>query len=711
MILLRLKLTNFVIFEDVDLDLSNVTLTSIIGKWHGDTSRSNGSGKTAFFKAIPYALWGETHTKAKTDIIRVGADKCVVDLTVDAKGRKIRTYRAVHRDGTSSAKVWVDGKLSGQKIGDVKEVVEKYLGINKEIFDLIYFFRQDAQFGFVNATAGKRKEHLARVLDLKAIQRCLAVASKRHGGAVTTRHKAAGAVEMLLQQLGAMPDREVLVNSWLAYCDDASALQTAAYSKSLYHDDAVLDLRELEQGLEDYDADTAESIQILHRLEVEFNQKVRDEALLSSDLSANEQAKDQANAALLSIPDPPEIGNRKMSDISDEKDEAARNYALAIGDVARLDHIINSNKRLISDSNTLAGTKCPTCSQVVLVDHVETMVKIANISIEKDVNERANAALRMVTSKQDVDRLSSEFESRTAAQRAVTQVASLRATVDRLGITVAEQKRRLESLAIAKSEIQQRRSDLAAKVNIDNAAERRAILGEQVGQFRANMTMPGSIYPHELQQIARAESRIDQLDAITVQVSKVQQDELAANERVDICAALVEAFGKNGLQAILIENLIGVIQKFANDILAQMQTRFEVILRTQKKIQSGDDRETLDIAVFDNGSERMFETYSGGERTLINLALRLALSRVVSTLHGVQMDSLFLDEILAALDETNRAEAIKVVAFLSKSFRQVFVISHTNEIRDVIGGHILVQRFENHSTVSIEDGIDTETKA
>jgi exonuclease SbcC len=294
----------------------------------------------------------------------------------------------------------------------------------------------------------------------------------------------------------------------------------------------------------------------------------------------------------------------------------------------------------------------------------------------------------------------------------VGQVAHHKSTITGLGITIAEQKRRVESLAEAISAIDERREIIATRINTNDTAERRIILGDQIDAFsRQPLQLDNDQMIAAMQMCTRAEAFIDERDQLTAHIAKGEVDLKAADRKVSINEALVDVFGKNGLQAILVENLVGVIQQFANDILAQMQTRFEVALKTQKQTQAGEARETLDIAVYDNGAERMFETYSGGERTLINLALRLALSRIVSGLHGVVMQSLFLDEILAALDEMNRTEAIKVVTFLAKSFQQTFVISHTNEVKDVIGGQIFVERFEDHSTVSIHDGNQTKEPA
>tara|TARA_Y100001972_G_C7619247_1_gene310524 strand:+ start:83 stop:616 length:534 start_codon:yes stop_codon:yes gene_type:complete len=167
---------------------------------------------------------------------------------------------------------------------------------------------------------------------------------------------------------------------------------------------------------------------------------------------------------------------------------------------------------------------------------------------------------------------------------------------------------------------------------------------------------------------------------------------------------LTEAFGKDGIQALIIENALGAIEKFANDMLDHMQTRFVIELKTQKQTKSGEDKESLDILIYDGSGMRPFESYSGGERTLINLAIRLALSKAISALHGVSMQSLFMDEVFGALDEVNREEVVKVLSFLSRSFSQVLVVSHTDQVKDVIDSGIVIRRYDGWSEVTKTDG-------
>ena len=68
------------------------------------------------------------------------------------------------------------------------------------------------------------------------------------------------------------------------------------------------------------------------------------------------------------------------------------------------------------------------------------------------------------------------------------------------------------------------------------------------------------------------------------------------------------------------------------------------------------------------------------------------------------MQSLFMDEVFGALDEVNREEVVKVLSFLSRSFAQVLVVSHTDQVKDVIDSGIVIRRHDNWSDIRKTDG-------
>lgn len=101
-----------------------------------------------------------------------------------------------------------------------------------------------------------------------------------------------------------------------------------------------------------------------------------------------------------------------------------------------------------------------------------------------------------------------------------------------------------------------------------------------------------------------------------------------------------------------------------------------------------------DRVVFDNnfgidvydGEEEKFplETFSGGERDVIALAARIALSRVIGGQGAHPPGFLVLDEVFGSLDRERRNRLLDMLGAITSSgdhFRQIFMISHVDDVR------------------------------
>lgn len=101
-----------------------------------------------------------------------------------------------------------------------------------------------------------------------------------------------------------------------------------------------------------------------------------------------------------------------------------------------------------------------------------------------------------------------------------------------------------------------------------------------------------------------------------------------------------------------------------------------------------------DRVVFDNnfgidiydGDEEKFplDTFSGGERDAIALCARIALSRVIGGQGTTPPGFLVLDEVFGSLDRDRRTRLLEMLGAITshgESFRQVFIISHVDDVR------------------------------
>jgi exonuclease SbcC len=138
----------------------------------------------------------------------------------------------------------------------------------------------------------------------------------------------------------------------------------------------------------------------------------------------------------------------------------------------------------------------------------------------------------------------------------------------------------------------------------------------------------------------------------------------------------------------------------ANRILRELGTPFHVTLQTQREQKTVDHlRETLDVVVSDGMFERPYETFSGGERTRINLALRIALARLLANRRGAESRLLAIDEP-DGLDADGMQRLAELLRGMGDTFSTVLVVSHNAELSSAFDQTIAVRREGERSTIN-----------
>jgi exonuclease SbcC len=165
---------------------------------------------------------------------------------------------------------------------------------------------------------------------------------------------------------------------------------------------------------------------------------------------------------------------------------------------------------------------------------------------------------------------------------------------------------------------------------------------------------------------------------------------------------LAEAFGKKGIQALLIETALPEIEIEANRLLAKMtDNRMHVKIETQKETQKGDVTETLDIKISDELGIRNYEMYSGGEAFRINFAIRIALSRLLAHRAGAPLPTLIIDEGFGTQDASGIEKLKEAINSIQDDFEKILVITHVDELRDAFPARIDVVKTAEGSTFSL----------
>ncbi len=162
------------------------------------------------------------------------------------------------------------------------------------------------------------------------------------------------------------------------------------------------------------------------------------------------------------------------------------------------------------------------------------------------------------------------------------------------------------------------------------------------------------------------------------------------------------AFGKKGIQAMIIEAAIPEIEEEANQLLSRMTDgRMHVRLKSQRETLKGTAIETLDIEVSDELGPRSYDLFSGGEAFRINFAIRIALSKLLARRAGARLQTLIIDEGFGTQDSQGRERLVQAINSVQEDFARILVITHIEELKDAFPVRIDVFKTPEGSQIAI----------
>ncbi len=190
------------------------------------------------------------------------------------------------------------------------------------------------------------------------------------------------------------------------------------------------------------------------------------------------------------------------------------------------------------------------------------------------------------------------------------------------------------------------------------------------------------------------------------EASALERDLKAATDEAGAYGELALAFGKGGVQALLIEAAIPRLEDEANELLGRMTDgRMSLKLQTQRARRTGASEgeavETLDVFIADELGTRPYELFSGGERFRVDFALRIALSKLLAWRAGAPLPTLFIDEGFGTQDAEGRDRILDVVRAIEDRFERILVITHMDDIKEAFPVRIEVTKGASGSTFTI----------
>jgi exonuclease SbcC len=206
-------------------------------------------------------------------------------------------------------------------------------------------------------------------------------------------------------------------------------------------------------------------------------------------------------------------------------------------------------------------------------------------------------------------------------------------------------------------------------------------------------------------ELGGAQQRVDVLKTQRLRKADYEKEREELQKQIARHRTLEQAFGKNGVPALLIEQALPQIEEKANELLdrlsdGSMSIRF--ITQAEFKDKKREDlKETLDIQISDAAGIRNYEMYSGGEAFRVNFAIRLALSEILAQRKGARLQTLVIDEGFGSQDVQGRQRLIEAINLVKNDFAKILVITHLDELKDAFPTRIEVEKTERGSSVRV----------
>ena len=225
---------------------------------------------------------------------------------------------------------------------------------------------------------------------------------------------------------------------------------------------------------------------------------------------------------------------------------------------------------------------------------------------------------------------------------------------------------------------------------------------ERLAEAERDHQMLLKLRQEEAEHLGAAKQKLDRCALLERERAEKTQALRRIAEEKGIYDELALAFGKKGIQALIIDYVCPEIEEEANRLLGRMTDgRLGLKLETQRETKKGEKVETLEIRIWDELGTRNYDLYSGGEAFRINLALRLALSKLLARRAGARLPTLIIDEGFGTQDGSGRERLVDAINSIQEDFDKILVITHIEELKEAFPVRLEVTKTEEGSQVRI----------
>lgn len=682
MLLKRLKLRNIRTYEDWEVVFPMGTIL-----FEGGI----GSGKSTLLLAVEFALFGLGNEKGTT-LLSLGKNEGEVELDFEARGLDVRVHRSLVRSrrgasvnqgvlvpgGVKQEDCWMEhsGSRASYSPKEMKEAVLKVLGYNEPtdpkakslIFRYAVYTPQEEMKDILSQPPDQRLQTIRKALRLE-----------EYKTAKDNAHSLAKMLSMRSRMLGEEAKKLPEIESEIervqgdipkvrgeleAIKDEATDAEVALRGHRLAREELQSRLESL-AGEARKEAELSRSLQDTMRRISTLNQGI---------VSGRERIK-ALRKRLNEAPVPRKPGT--------SAEEAARLLNKEKAELAKCtEELGRANQLLRNYSQLIDRSVCPTCNQPVDPDEFRARLEEARLGMEEMTSSRERIQTR-------VEELEEEKQLALSYENSVRAITEMEDNIYNTESQVARDEDELHR-------IEGQRLDLEGRIRESSkaASDYRDVKAEydsNEGEIRSLESALEELRRRMNRQEADLIHLRDSFESQEAKKSEIQEKESRARALGEYVTWLDEYFAE-ALDRIEI-SILTTANRELNEELGRW---FSFLVEDPSKgVRIDEDFTPL---VTQDAYEQEVTNLSGGERTALALAYRLALNKIVQRRASIDSGLLILDE---PTDGFSKDQIGKIGDLLSElSLQQAIIVSHERELEGAVDHIFRVEKKEGRSAVT-----------
>jgi exonuclease SbcC len=649
-------------------------------------SGKNSYGKSTILEGILFAFFGPKLSKGRNaeSFITYGQEKAEIYLYFLLDEMKYYIYRKWSRSSSVSIKVFKMDKSSQYR--EVKDFnISEFFEITPEQALSTVFVRQGEVEELATKKGADLRDMIINLFRLNIIDDALNVLdneikTKRFNKEQLEKNRVP--IERIDEDINrAFYD----IDQSTSIIETKTKLKNEIEKKLILYpsDDLILQLEKLYKQKEN-------SFDKLTSYKVDFSKKLNKTWLKLENFEKPEIITNLLNKI---TQDKNILINNKVS-LEKKKIATTRGLGKTKGRIEDIQNKINKMKESFKFSSNEAdkeSMKCPTCQSVLTKKHYDEMIEEFNqdliINQEKIITisnllDNYNSNLEKIQS--EVDKLSEQLFQIESLKNDYINIAKYQDES-------AQIETQLDSIIKkVKSQLEDYSPNAIKKLIIEKEK-----LETELTSINRELEEKKEHIKLNKKRIEELQKEIEQMNELEKRIGDLEIDLDHINKAKEYVRRFVTEYM---VVKRLVKNIALTTNKYIKDFTSGQYS--DLILDL-----SGSRKTGLSLKIKDNFNNEYesIEILSGGDKTALGMALRLSISELMSKIRPTKdspkknpkIDFLLLDEPLAALDETRRERILKHL-IKSKTFSQIFLITHTAIPNDIQTHKIIVDK--DHTT-------------